>query len=75
MNKVQYSIQMKDINHKDTFESKFYIKSNDNYIKILEQLIEELKKYNLEFDSQGLTMILMNNKNPREACVILERVK
>lgn len=72
---IQYSIKMHDKNQKLTFENKFYIKPNETYIDVLLQMIKELKQYNLEFNSQDLTMILANNKNPREVYVILERVK
>lgn len=77
MNKklIQYSIKTYDKNQKQTFENKFYIKSNMDYIDVLLQMIKELKDYNFEFDSQDLTMILANNKNPREVYVMLERVK
>jgi hypothetical protein len=74
MSKIQYEIQMKDLNHKDTFETKFYIEPDVNYIKILEQFIEELKKYNLEINSSNLEMITIGNSNPKEQFIILQRV-
>lgn len=71
---IQYQIKMHNRNQELTFESAFYIKPNVDYTDILQQMIEELKKYNLEFDSSDLCLILANNKNPRETYVILEKV-
>lgn len=72
---IQYRIQMYSKELKKTFDSKFYIKPDSDYIAVLEQFIDILKGYNLEIDAKTLDAIILGNRNPREERIILERVR
>jgi hypothetical protein len=74
--KLHYKITMFDRDKNQTFEHKFYliVKPDSTYIDILEQMIKELKPYNLEFSIDNLSLILAGNINPQEAYVVLEKV-
>jgi hypothetical protein len=67
---------MFDRDKNQTFEHKFFlvVKPDSTYINLLEQMINELKDYNLEFSVDNLSLILTGNVNPRETYVILEKV-
>lgn len=75
-NKLHYKITMFDRDKNQTFEHKFFlvVKPDSTYINLLEQMINELKDYNLEFSVDNLSLILTGNVNPRETYVILEKV-
>jgi hypothetical protein len=74
---TQYVLKTYNKNHEQTFENKFYITVNENntYIDLLNQMITELKKYNLEFDVSDMMLLLAGNKNSRETYVVLEKAE
>lgn len=67
-------MKLYDKNQKETFDQKFYIEKDTDYIKVLEQLLAQLKEFNLEIDSSNIGLVLAVGKNPKETFCLLERV-
>jgi hypothetical protein len=75
MSKLKYVITLYDKDKKETFRLPFYLEENSNYRTVLLQMVDELRNYNLEIDTNNMTMILLSGKNPRENTILLEREK
>ena len=71
---TQYSIKMFTKELDETFEDKFYIDPDDNYLNVLKQFLNILERYNLEITPKQLDVIIINSGNPNEQRVLLERV-
>jgi uncharacterized beta-barrel protein YwiB (DUF1934 family) len=75
MSQQKYTISLYDENQRQTFQQPFYCKENNNYLDILQQMIDELKKLNLEVDSNKMRLILMGGISPNEKSMVLEKGK
>lgn len=71
---IQYSIKMFSKELDKTFEDKFYIDPDDNYLNVLREFVNILEQYNLEITPEQLDVIIINSGNPNEQRVLLEKV-